>query len=68
MLQRAKCLVHDTLVPPQNSAQSDVNVRQRNVAAHGLSPHVLCIWRDRIEQSGSEMERDHCFIPASEFN
>ena len=29
-------------------------------AALGLSPHALRIWRDRMEQSGNEM--DPCFI------
>jgi hypothetical protein len=37
-------------------------------AALGLSPHSLRIWRNRLEQSGNEMDWRTCFIRVLRLN
>jgi hypothetical protein len=34
-------------------------------AALGLSPHSMRIWRDRLEQSGNEMDRRSLLHPSA---
>jgi hypothetical protein len=39
------------------------NVKRHAVRRRaGLSPHSLCIWRNRLEQCGNEIDWRSCFI------